>query len=68
MSPVKMENGVGCGLALELPIALAMALLVEVSCDVVLDMLVDDDASEVLRFFASSRGTYGPPARLQRTP
>ena len=69
MRPVKIENGLGRGLAPRLPVPLTLALLAEASWEVVFDnVVVDDDVVDVLRFFASSRGTYGPPASEHATP
>lgn len=67
MRPVNTVKGLGCDDTSALVGALAVALLWLVSIEAVLETL-EEDVADARRFFASSRGTLGPPARLHATP
>lgn len=68
MRPVKTVKGLGCDeSSAALVGALVVALLRLVSIEVVRETL-EEEVADARRFLASSRGTFGPPARLHATP
>ena len=65
MKGLRCDAGVGS--ELDIALALAVRLLWLASSDPVLE-IVEEDVAEVRLCFASSLGTYGPPANEHGTP